>query len=60
MFAILFVPMAIWFAYANWRRYWGESLVLMAVSILFLRWAFSRGEDSWLSSIDEIGRDGPW
>lgn len=55
IFAVLFLPMAIWFAYANWRRYWGESLVLMSISILFLRLALSRDEDSWLSTIDELG-----
>ncbi|HVX38686.1 MAG TPA: hypothetical protein VHB25_03850 [Gemmatimonadaceae bacterium] len=59
MFAVLFLPMAIWFAYANWRRYWGESLVLISVSILFLRWAFSRDEHSLLAAIDELGERRP-
>lgn len=55
MFAVLFLPLAIWFAYANFRRYWGESLVLISVSLLFLRLAFSRDDDSWLAAIDELG-----
>lgn len=59
IFALLFLPMAIWFAYASWRTYWGESLVLMSISILFLRLAFARGEDSFLAAIDELGGDGP-
>ena len=52
---LLFLPVAIWFAYANWRRNWGQSLVLLAVGLWFLKLGLSRDEDSWISSIDDLG-----
>lgn len=52
---LLLLPVAVWFAYANWRRYWGQSLVLLAVGLWFLKLGVSRDEDSWISSIDDLG-----
>jgi hypothetical protein len=54
---ILFLPLAIWFAYANWHRYWGNALALAIVGLVFLRVGLNRDEDSWLSSIDDLGDD---
>ena len=51
VFGVVFVPMAIWFAH---RRHWLEALVLAIVSVLFLRWAFDRSEDSLLTAIDDL------
>jgi hypothetical protein len=53
-FGLLFLPMAVWFAYANWRRYWLDSLALFAIGVLFLRLGLSRDEDSWMSTIDDL------
>lgn len=52
--AVLFLPLACWFAYANFSRYWVDSLALFAIAVLFLRWALDRSDDSWLSAIDEL------
>lgn len=58
-FGALFLPMAIWFAYMNWHRYWDRSLILFAVSTAFLWLGLSRREDSWMSAIDELSGDRP-
>jgi hypothetical protein len=54
-FGIIFLPLAIWFAWANWRRYWPSSLGLIAISAVFLVLAFDRRPNSWLSWIDDLG-----
>ncbi len=56
-FGLMFLPLAIWFAYANFHRYWLNALALFVVAVAFLRWGFSRDEDSWVSAIDDL--DGP-
>jgi hypothetical protein len=55
VFAILFLPMAVLFLYRDWRHHWLESVILIAVSIVFVRTALNRGDDSWISAIDELG-----
>jgi hypothetical protein len=50
-FGVLFLPTAIWFA---WRRFWGQSLALFVVSVVFLRYGLSRDESSWVSALDEL------
>lgn len=52
---LLFLPLAVWFAYASWRRYWGQSLVLFGIAVWFLKIGLSRNEDSWISTIDDLG-----
>ncbi|HXT16101.1 MAG TPA: hypothetical protein VN706_10765 [Gemmatimonadaceae bacterium] len=54
VFALLFLPMAILFAYRDLRHYWLESLVLIFVSIAFLRAGLDRRDESWLAAIDEL------
>lgn len=51
---ILFLPLACWFAYANFRRYWTDALSLFLIAVLFLWWAIDRREDSWISAVDDI------
>jgi hypothetical protein len=55
LFGVLFLPMAAWFAYVNWHRYWRDSLALLIIGIVFLRLGLSRNEDSWISTIDDLG-----
>ena len=55
----LFLPLALWFAYVNWHRYWGNALGLLIVGVVFLRIGLNRDEDSWLSTIDDLGGDDP-
>lgn len=55
LFAMLFLPMAIFFLYRDWRRYWFESTVLIFVSVVFLAAGLNRDEDSWISAIDDLG-----
>ncbi|HEY4131550.1 MAG TPA: hypothetical protein VGM50_13105 [Gemmatimonadaceae bacterium] len=57
IFGVLFLPMACWFAYVDFRRYWINSLALFIIGIAFLRWGLTRDEDSWVSAIDDL--DGP-
>jgi hypothetical protein len=59
VFALIFLPMSIWFAYSNWHKYWLRSAVLFAVSGAFLWLAFSRSERSWISAIDDLGGPNP-
>ncbi len=54
-FGLLFLPLAIWFAWANWRRYAGDAMALVVVSVVFLRLGLSRDDDSWISAIDDLG-----
>ena len=54
VFGVLFFPMALWFAF---RRLWLEAFVLGVISILFMRLAFDRSDDSWLSAVDDL--EGP-
>ncbi|MDB4877238.1 MAG: hypothetical protein JWM41_3684 [Gemmatimonadetes bacterium] len=51
-FGVLFLPLALWFA---WRRFWGQAVALLLVSAAFLKLGLSRDEDSWLAAIDELG-----
>lgn len=53
-FGLLFLPMAILFAYKSWERYWGRSIVLFVVSIVFLWLGLSRNENSWVTMIDDL------
>ena len=55
IFGLLFLPMAVIFLYRDWSHRWPESLVLIFISVVFLRAAFNRSEESWLSAIDELG-----
>jgi hypothetical protein len=55
VFAMLFLPMAVIFLYRDWRHRWPESLILILISIAFVRAGFDRDEDSWLSAIDDLG-----
>lgn len=54
-FGLLFLPMAILFAYKSWERYWLRSSILLVVSILFLWFGLSRNENSWVTMIDDLG-----
>jgi hypothetical protein len=56
-FGLLFLPMSIWFAYANIRRNWPNALALLAISLIFLKWGVARDADSWMSAIDDLGDD---
>jgi len=56
-FGVLFLPMSIWFAYVDWQRNWGKSLVLFAVSMFFLKLGLTRNPDSWITMIDDLGGD---
>jgi hypothetical protein len=51
-FGVLFLPLAVWFA---WRRFWGQSIALFLVSGVFLKLGLSRDENSWIAAIDELG-----
>jgi len=55
IFALLFLPLGCWFAYANFRRYWPDALSLIVISVVFLWWALDPRDDSWIASIDELG-----
>jgi hypothetical protein len=56
---VVFLPIAVWF-FHNWfvhRDQWRQAVqavVLVAVSIVFLRLAFTRNEGSWMSAIDDL------
>lgn len=54
---IAFLPLGVWFVYANWRLYWGQSLVLLSVGLIFLRFATTREEGSWITMLDDL--EGP-
>jgi hypothetical protein len=49
--------MAILFLYRDWRHHWLESVILIVVSIVFVRTALNRSDESWISAIDELGPD---
>jgi hypothetical protein len=53
-FGLLFLPMAVLFAYKSWERYWLRSIVLLVVSIVFLWLGLSRNENSWVAMIDDL------
>ncbi len=53
--AVLFLPLAIWFAWSGWRKYWLSVLALVAVSAFFLWLANDHRPEGWLSSIDDSG-----
>ena len=55
VFGIFFLPFAIWFVYRDWVRNWPQSLILVVVSIWFLRLAFTKDDDSWISAVDDLG-----
>jgi len=55
LFAMLFLPMAIFFLHRDWRRYWLESIMLIFISVAFLVAGFNRDENSWISAIDDLG-----
>jgi hypothetical protein len=50
-FAVIFLPIAIWFAC---KLHWGSALALLIVSAAFLKLGLSHDEDSWMSAIDEL------
>ena len=52
---MLFLPLSIWFAYSNWHKYLGDAISLLIVAALFLRYGFTRDEDSWIAAIDDLG-----
>lgn len=54
VFGLLFLPMALLFAYKSWERYWLRSIVLLVVSLAFLWLGLSRGENSWLTMVDDL------
>ena len=54
MLGVLFLPVAVWFA---WHRYWGNALGLAIAGIVFLRIGLNRDEDSWISLIDDLAGD---
>lgn len=54
VFGLLFLPMAILFAYKSWTRYWGRATVLFVVSLAFLWLGLSRNENSWVTMIDDL------
>jgi hypothetical protein len=55
VFGIIFLPFAIWFVYRDFLRNWPQSLILVAVSVWFLRLAFTKDDDSWISAVDDLG-----
>lgn len=55
LLAFIFLPLACWFLWSDWRRYWPNALGLGVVSALFLRAAVDRRPGSWMSIIDDIG-----
>lgn len=55
LLAVLFLPIAAWFARSSLRKYWVSVLALVAVSAFFFWLAADRRPDSWLASIDESG-----
>lgn len=54
VFGLLFLPMALLFAYKSWERYWLRSIVLLVVSIVFLWLGLSRSENSWVTMVDDL------
>ena len=58
-FGLLFLPMAVLFAYKSWERYWLRSIVLLVVSIVFLWLGLSRDENSWVAMIDDLDAGDP-
>ena len=53
-FGLLFLPMALVFAYKSWERYWARSIVLLVVAVAFLWLGLSRNENSWVTMIDDL------
>jgi hypothetical protein len=54
LFGLLFLPMACWFAYSNFHRYWPDALALFIIAVAFFKWGLTRNEDSWMSAIDDL------
>jgi hypothetical protein len=54
LLGMLFLPLSIWFAYSNWHKYAGDAIALFIVAALFLRYGFTRDEDSWIAAIDDL------
>ena len=56
---VVFLPIAVWFCH-NWivrPNEWRQAVqgvVLVVVSIVFLRLAFTRKEGSWISTVDDL------
>ncbi len=55
LLAFIFLPLACWFLWTNWHRYWPNALGLGIVSALFFRFATDRRPGSWMSFVDDIG-----
>ncbi len=53
-FGLVFIPIALWFAFAKEHRYFGRAIVLLVASVVFLWLGLSRREDSWITMIDEL------
>lgn len=53
-FGLVFLPMALWFAFAKEHRYFGRAIGLLIASVVFLWLGLSRREDSWITMIDEL------
>ena len=53
-FGLLFLPMALVFAYKSGERYWARSIVLLVVAVAFLWLGLSRNENSWVTMIDDL------
>ena len=52
VFGVIFLPFTIWFLV---HGRWAQGIVLLAVSVFFLRMAFDRSEDSWITAVDDLG-----
>lgn len=59
LFGVVFMPFAIWFAWANFHRYWTYSLGLTIASLFFLGLAFAPAVSSWLSDVFDGGPANP-
>lgn len=56
---VVFMAFAIWFTWANSRRYWSYSLGLVLASLFFLSLAFAPAVSSWLSDVFDGGPANP-
>lgn len=57
LFGVLFLPLAIWFAHSNWRRYWFHSAGLALVGAVFLWLAL--GRSPFIDALDQASGGGP-
>jgi hypothetical protein len=48
---VVFLPIAIWFLHTG---KWWQGISLIVVSVVFLRLAFTRNENSWISAVDDL------